>query len=73
MTPSVPIEELLTGIKRTRESMPAAMQRDGEAIYRRFLPRHQDAWGELGLSVVWLTAELRRLRDRTLSAVRVAS
>ena len=70
---TVDLNELLTGIKRTRESLPAAMQRDGEAIYRRLLPRHQDAWGELGLSVVWLTAELRRLRDRTLSAVRVAS
>jgi hypothetical protein len=73
MTPPVPLEELLTGIKRTRESLPAAMQRDGEAIYRRLLPRHQDAWDELGLSVVWLTAELRRIRDRTLSAVRLAS
>ena len=72
MTPPA-IDELILGIKRTRESMPSAMQRDGEAIYRRLLPRHQDAWGELGLSVVWLTAELRRLRDRTLSAVRLAS
>jgi hypothetical protein len=70
---TVDLNELLTGIKRTRESMPAAMQRDGEAIYRRLLPRHQDAWDELGIPTLWLAAEFRRLRGRTLSATRTAA
>ena len=72
MTPP-DIEELILGIKRTREALPSAMQRDGEAIYRRLLPRHQDAWDALGISIVWLPAEFRRLRARIQSATRTAA
>lgn len=67
MTPP-DIDELILGIKRTRETLPSAMQRDGEAIYRRLLPRHQDAWDALGISIVWLPAEFRRIQSATRTA-----
>lgn len=70
---NVSIDELLTGIHRTREAMPSAMRRDGEAIYRRLLPRHQDAYDHLGISTLWLAAELHRLRGRIQSATRTAA
>jgi hypothetical protein len=61
---TVTIDELITGIRRTREGMSLSMLRDGEAIYRRLLPRHQDRYASLEIDVVWLTADMHRLRQR---------
>jgi hypothetical protein len=67
---TVAIDELITGIRRTREGMSLSMLRDGEAVYRRLLPRHQDAWDALAIPEHWLSAELRLLRHRIESANR---
>jgi hypothetical protein len=61
---TVTIDELLAGIRKTREGMSLSMLRDGEAIYRRLLPRHQDRYDDLNIDVVWLTADMPRLRGR---------
>lgn len=70
---TVPIDELLDGIRKTREGMSISMLRDGEAIYKRLLPRHQDKWNDLGVDVVWLTADMHRLRGRIQHANRSAA
>ena len=70
---TVTTDELITGIRRTREGMSLSMLRDGDAIYRRLLPRHQDAWDNLGISAFWLAAESRRLRGRIQHATRPAA
>ena len=61
---TVTIDELLAGIRKTREGMSISMLRDGEAIYRRLLPRHQDRYASLEIDVVRLTADMHRLRGR---------
>lgn len=70
---TVTTDELITGIRRTREGMSLSMLRDGDAIYRRLLPRHQTAWDNLGISTVWLSAEFHRLRGRIQHATRPAA
>ena len=62
------IDDLITGIIRTRAEMATATRRDGEAIYRRLLPRHQSAWDALGIPSGWLNADVHRLRARIARA-----
>lgn len=61
-------EDLITGIIRTRAEMATATRRDGDAILRRLLPRHQAAWHALGIPSGWLNADVHRLRARIARA-----
>jgi hypothetical protein len=60
----VTTDDLITGILCTRAEMATATRRDGDAILRRLLPRHQAAWDALEISTVWLNADVHRLRAR---------
>lgn len=60
--------ELINGIVRTRAEMETATRRDCDAIYRRLLPRHQAAWGELSIPNIWLNADVQKLRERVARA-----
>jgi hypothetical protein len=61
-------DDLITGILRTRAEMATATRRDGDAILRRLLPRHQTAWGALEIPSGWLNADVHRLRARIARA-----
>jgi len=57
-------DDLINGIIRTRAEMATATRRDGDAILRRLLPRHQTAWDALCIPSGWLNADVHRLRAR---------
>jgi hypothetical protein len=61
-------DDLITGIIRTRAEMATATRRDGDAILRRLLQRHQAAWNALGIPSGWLNADVHRLRERIARA-----
>lgn len=67
------IDDLITGIIRTRAEMATATRRDGDAILRRLLPRHQAAWDALGIPSGWLNADVHRLRARIARAEAAAA
>jgi hypothetical protein len=69
MTPT----ELTKSIVATRNELSDAMRRNPDNIYRRLPQAAQDAWDELGLHQVWLTALPRKLISViTLQAARMA-
>jgi hypothetical protein len=57
MTPT----ELTRSIIATRNELSQNMQRIPDNIYRRLPQSAKDAWDELGLHQVWLTALPRKL------------
>jgi hypothetical protein len=69
MTPT----ELTRSIVATRNELSENMQRIPDNIYRRLPQPAKDAWDELGLHQVWLTALPRKLINViTQRAARVA-